>query len=47
MEDLTRIIFYGYSVIVMKRNVTGTIGMASTIIITAIFKWYRHNRANR
>jgi hypothetical protein len=34
---MTSIIFYGYSVLVMTRNITGTIGMVSAITITAIF----------
>jgi hypothetical protein len=34
---MTSIIFNGYSVLLMKKNITGTIGMISAITITAIF----------
>ena len=35
--QMKSIICYGYSVLVMKSNITGTIGMISAITITAIF----------
>ncbi len=34
---MTSVIWYGYQVLLMKTNITGTIGMISAITITAIF----------